>query len=143
MLSLKDLADMIAAKLNERLYVGAELYARKDGGTYSCKISKVLEDNVRTIKYEVAWLDRNKKVTGTSIVNGEDLIQKKPQFSRNFVKLFIRESTYRNAPWVLHDKLAQSYGISASVPQNLRSKVFFKDGLLVCKKRKNIEEVIK
>ncbi|KAK9950261.1 hypothetical protein M0R45_005760 [Rubus argutus] len=97
MLSLKDLADMIAAKLNERLYVGAELYARKDGGTYSCKISKVLEDNVRTIKYEVAWLDRNKKVTGTSI------------------------------PWNL-----------SSVPQNLRSKVFFKDGLLVCKKKRTL-----
>ncbi|KAM5577940.1 hypothetical protein ABKV19_008323 [Rosa sericea] len=143
MLPLKDLADMIAAKLNERLYVGAELYARKDAGTYSCKISNVLEDGTGTIKYEVAWLDRNKKVTGTSIINGEDLVQKKPQFSRNFVKLFIRESTYRNAPWVLHDKLAQSHGISKSVPQNLKGKVSFKDGLLVCKKRKEMEEEAK
>ncbi|KAL6219740.1 hypothetical protein ACLB2K_007499 [Fragaria x ananassa] len=140
MLPLKDLADMIAAKMNERLCVGAELYAKKDGGTYSCKISKVLEDGTGTIKYEVAWLDRNKEVTGISIVNEEDLIQKKPQFSRNFVKLFIRESTYRNAPWVLHDKLAQSHGISKSVPQNLKAKVFFKDGLLVCKKRKEMGE---
>ena len=143
MLPLKDLADIIAAKLNERLYVGAELYAKKDAGTYSCKISKVLEDGTGPITYEVAWLDRNKKVTGTSIVNEEDLIQKKPQFSRNFVKLFIRESTYRNAPWVLHDKLAQSHGISKNVPHNLKGKVSFKDGILVFKKRKEMEEVVK
>ncbi|XP_050371867.1 uncharacterized protein LOC126789845 [Argentina anserina] len=143
MLPLKDLADMIAAKLNERLYVGAELYAKKDAGTYSCKVSKVLKDGAGTVKYEVAWLDRNKEVTGTSIVNKEDLIQKKPQFSRNFVKLFIRESTYRNAPWVLHDKLAKSHGISKSIPPNLKGKVSFKDGLLVYKKRKEMDEEAK
>ncbi|KAI5335833.1 hypothetical protein L3X38_025967 [Prunus dulcis] len=141
MLSLKDLSDMVAEKLQERLYVGAEIYGRKDDDMYPCIVSKIIEDDVGKIEYEVAWLDKNKEVIETSVINREDVIQKKLPFSRKFLKSFIRESTYRSAPWVLHDKLAQSYGISKNVPENLRSKVSFKDGLLVCnKRRKNGEE---
>ncbi|CAL2257456.1 unnamed protein product [Prunus armeniaca] len=141
MLSLKDLSDMVAEKLQERFYVGAEIYGRKDDDMYPCIVSKIIEDDVGKIEYEVAWLDKNKEVIETSVINGEDVIQKKLPFSRKFLKSFIRESTYRSAPWVLHDKLAQSYGISKNVPENLRSKVSFKDGLLVCnKRRKNGEE---
>ncbi|KAM1201022.1 hypothetical protein FF1_017349 [Malus domestica] len=143
MLSLKDLADIIATKLQVHIYVGAEMYGRKGDDMYPCKISKVFEESVGKVEYEVAWLDRNKEVMETSVINREDLRQKKPPFSRNFLKSFIRESTYRNAPWVLHGKLAQIHGISTSVPENLRGKVSFKDGLLVCKKRRKNEEEAK
>ncbi|XP_062148505.1 uncharacterized protein LOC133857305 isoform X2 [Alnus glutinosa] len=142
MLSLKDLAHAIAEKLQERLFVGAELYGRKDNGVFLCKISKVLEEAPDKIQYEVAWLDKNKKVMERSLLNREDLIHKKLPFSRNVLKSFIRESTYRSAPWVLHDKLARNHGISTDAPEELKKKVFFKDGQLVCnkKRRKNEED---
>lgn len=141
MLSLKDLADTIAAKLQDCLYVGAELSGKKDDGVYQCKVLKVLEDG-DTIRYEVAWVDRNKKVVETSVVSGEDLIKKKQQFSRNVLKSFIRESTCRSYPWVLHDKLARKHGISTDLPEDLRSKVSLKNGLIICnkKRRKNEED---
>ncbi|KAF2292108.1 hypothetical protein GH714_011870 [Hevea brasiliensis] len=40
MLSLKDLADTIATKLQENLFVGAELHGEKGGGLCPCKIVK-------------------------------------------------------------------------------------------------------
>lgn len=140
LLSLKDLADAIAEKLQKRLFVGAELYGRTDNGVYPCKILKVLEEGPSKIRYEVAWLHKNKKVMDNSLVNGEDLIQKKPHFSRNVLKSFIRESTHQSAPWVLHDELARNHGISTDLPEELRSQVFFKDGLLVFNKRRKNEE---
>lgn len=135
MLSLKDLADSIAAKLQDYIFVGAELYARKDNSERLCRILKVLEEG-GAVRYKVAWLDRNKKVVETSSVNGEDLIRKKLPFSRNVFKSFIRDSTYRSAPWVLHDKLAQNHGISTEVPEDLRSKVFLQNGLIICNKKR-------
>lgn len=141
MLSLKDLAITIAEKLQKHLFVGAELYGRKENGVFACKITKVLDEDPEKIQYEVAWLDKNKKVMEHSLVSREDLIQKKVLFSRNVLKSFIRDSTYRSAPWVIHDKLAQNHGISTDLPEELRDQVFFKDGLLVCnKKRRKIEE---
>ena len=142
MLSLKDLADTIAEKLQKRLFVGAELYGRKDNGVFPCKISKILEEAPDKIQYEVAWLDKNKKEMEKSLLKREDLIHKKLPFSRNVLKSFIRESTCRSAPWVLNDKLARNHGISTDVPEELKGKVFFKDGLVVCskKRRKNEED---
>ncbi|GMY12642.1 DDT domain-containing protein DDB_G0282237 isoform X1 [Fagus crenata] len=130
MLSLKDLANTIAETMQKRLFVGAELYGRKENDVFACKITKVLEGPDK-IQYEVAWLDKNKKVMEHSLVSREDLIQKKAPFSRNVLKSFIRDSTYRSAPWVIHDKLARNHGISTDLPEELRSQVIFKDGLLV------------
>lgn len=144
MLSLKDLIEKIAEKLRQRLFVGAELYGRKDNDLFPCKISKVIEEAPEKIRFEVTWLDKNKKVMENSLVNGEDLVHKKLPFSRAVLKSFIRESTYRSAPWVLHDRLAQHHGISTDLPEELRSEVFFKDGQVVCfKKRRKNEEVRK
>jgi hypothetical protein len=131
MLSLKDLANTIAETMQKRLFVGAELYGRKENDVFACKITKVLEEGPDKIQYEVAWLDKNKKVMEHSLVSREDLIQKKAPFSRNVLKSFIRDSTYRSAPWVIHDKLARNHGISTDLPEELRSQVIFKDGLLV------------
>ncbi|KAG6658687.1 DDT domain-containing protein DDB_G0282237-like isoform X2 [Carya illinoinensis] len=142
MLSLKDLADTIAEKLQKRLFVGAEVYGRKENGLFPCKILKVLEEVPERILYEVAWLDKNKKVMESSSVKGKDLLQRKLPFSRAVLKSFIRESTCRSSPWVLHDKLARHHGISTDLPEELRSQVFFKDGQVVCykKRRKNEED---
>lgn len=138
LLPLRDLADAIAEKVQERLYVGAELHGKRDGEKHACKILKVIQEGVDKFRYEVAWLDKNKSVTEKTEVNAEDLVQKKLPFSRNILKSFIRESTYRNAPWVIHDELAKNYGISKDIPVELRGRAFFKNGLLICnKKRKN------
>ncbi|KAL5818849.1 hypothetical protein ACOSQ3_022787 [Xanthoceras sorbifolium] len=140
MLSLKDLADTIATKLQERLFVGAEVYGRKDDGLHSCKILKVPEVDGNKTQYEIAWLDKNKKTIESGLLDGEALVRKKLPFSRKVFKSFIRESTYRSLPWVLHEKLAQKHDISTVPPVELRDQVFFQDGLLVYKKRRKIEE---
>jgi hypothetical protein len=138
MLSLKDLADKIAAKLQETLFIGAELHGKREKSDLCpCKILKVLEEGTVKTKYEVAWLDRNKKVTETAIVNRNDLIWKKSPFSRNSLKPFIRKSTYRSFPWVLHDKLAEKYRISRDPPQDLKGKVFILDGIVYNKRKKD------
>lgn len=138
MLPLKDLANCIAEKLQEQLFVGAELYGRKNDGEHPCKVLKVKQEGVDKVCYEVAWLDKNKNIIERSEVSSEDLVQKKQPFSRNMLKSFIRESTYRNAPWVLHAELAQNHGISTDIPEELRGRVFISNGLLICtKKRKN------
>ncbi|RDX89935.1 DDT domain-containing protein, partial [Mucuna pruriens] len=140
MLPLKDLADSIAEKLQHRLYVGAELHGKKDDGVHPCKILKVIEKGVDKFCYEVAWLDKNRNVSEKAEVTAEDLVHKKPLFSRNILKSFIRESTYRNAPWVLHDELAKNHGISSDIPEELRGRAFYKDGLLICSKKRKNEE---
>ncbi|XP_061374436.1 uncharacterized protein LOC133316671 [Gastrolobium bilobum] len=140
MLPLKDLADSIAEELQERLFVGAEVYGKKDNGAHPCKILKVLQEGGNKVRYEVAWLDKNNNIIERTEVSSEDLVQKKLPFSRNMLKSFIRESTYRNAPWVLHDKVAKNHGISTDIPEELRGRIFFNNGLLVCSKKRKNEE---
>ncbi|CAJ1937697.1 unnamed protein product [Sphenostylis stenocarpa] len=140
MLPLKDLADSIGEKLQERLFVGAELHGKKDDAVHPCRILKVIEKGVDTFCYEVAWLDKNKNISDQGELSAEHLVHKKPLFSRNVLKSFIRESTYRNAPWVLHDELAKNHGISTDIPEELRRRVFYRDGLLICSKKRKNEE---
>ncbi|KAK7399322.1 hypothetical protein VNO78_10504 [Psophocarpus tetragonolobus] len=140
MLPLKVLADSIGEKLQECLFVGAELHGKKDGGAHPCKILKVILKGVDTFCYVVAWLDKNKTIIEQAEVSAEDLVHKKPLFSRNILKSFIRESTYRNAPWVLHDELAKNHGISTDIPEELRGRFSYKDGLLICSKKRKNEE---
>ncbi|MED6168175.1 hypothetical protein PIB30_009392 [Stylosanthes scabra] len=140
MLPLKDLADFIAGKLEERLFVGAELHGKKNNELYPCRILKVIPKGVNKFCYEVAWLDKDKNIGEKAEVNAEDLVLKKPLFSRNMLKAFIRESTYRNAPWVLHEEVAKNHRISTDIPEELRGRVFFKNGLLTCSKKRKTEE---
>lgn len=123
MLPLKELVITISAKLQERLLEGTEIYGRKNNRIYPCKIVKVIEEEVEKTQYHVAWLDKDKKVTENAVVSGEDLIKKKLPFSRDVLKSFIRESTVRSVPWVLHDKLAVKYGISTNLPEELIIKL--------------------
>lgn len=121
--------------MQEHLFVGAELHGRKGDDLCPCKILKVVEEGTIKTQYEVAWLDKNKKITETALLNGDDLIWKKFPFSRGILKSFVRKSTYRSAPWVLHNKLAQKHGISSDPPQDLKGKVFIQDGLVRNKKK--------
>lgn len=136
MLSLKDLADTITTKLQESSFVEAEWYGKKDDGLHPCKILKVVKAGNDRNHYEVAWLDKNKKIMENGLLDGENLVRKKFPFSRNLLKSFIRESTYRSLPWVLHEKLARRHDISTDPPEELRSKIFLQNGLVVRKKRK-------
>ncbi|CAL0330057.1 unnamed protein product [Lupinus luteus] len=143
MLPLKDLADSINEKLLGHLFVGAELFVKRDDGPYPCKILKVIKEGVDKCSYEVAWFNKGKNITEKGDFCVEDLVQKKPLFSRNVLKSFIRESTHRNAPWVLHEELAHKHGISTDIPKELRGRFFIKNGILTCsKKRKNEESMV-
>lgn len=139
MLSLRDLADTIVKKLKNPIFVGAELYGRKNGGLSPCRVLKAMEDSTDETLYEIGWLDRSRKLREHAILNAEDLVWKKTPFSRNFFKSFIRESTCRSIPWMLHEKLAHRHGIPTNPPEELQGKYSFKDGKLVSikKKRKN------
>ncbi|KAK4264645.1 hypothetical protein QN277_025796 [Acacia crassicarpa] len=141
MLPLRDLADAIGEKLQEQVYVGAELHGKKDDGEHPCKILKVVQEGVDEFRYEIAWLDKNRKTIEKAELSAKDLVQKKFPFSRNILKSFIRESTYRNAPWVIHDELARNYGISTDIPEELKGRAFFNNGLLICNKKRKNEDV--
>ncbi|CAK9187693.1 unnamed protein product [Ilex paraguariensis] len=139
-LTLKDLVTTIAAKLQQSLSEGNELYGRKSNRVYPCKIVKVLESKADKTLYEVVWLGKDKKITGNAVISGDDLVRKLP-FTRAVLKSFIRESTYRSVPWVLHENLARKHGISTNPPEVLRSKIFLQDGHIVCnRKRRKTED---
>ncbi|KAL0449903.1 UNVERIFIED_CONTAM: DDT domain-containing protein DDB [Sesamum latifolium] len=140
MLNLKDLVNSIAAKLQGPFSEGAELYGRKDGRLHLCKIIKVIED-ANNRQYEIAWLDSDHKRSGKALVNGDELTGKNLPFSKRVLKSFIKDSTYRSIPWVLHDNLAKKHGISTAPPEELKIKVSMQNGIVVCnRKRKKTEE---
>lgn len=140
MLSLKDLGDAVAQKLQGCLSEGSELYGRKNKHVYSCKIERVVKDGEKT-RYEVAWLDKYERLPENTAIDEEDLIRCKLRFSRAFLRSFIRESTYRSIPWVLHEKLAKKHGIPTDPPDELKDQFFMQDGVVVInRKRKKSED---
>ncbi|KAM3328192.1 DDT domain-containing protein DDB [Capsicum galapagoense] len=140
MLSLKDLGDAVAQKLQGCLSEGSELYGRKNDHVYSCKIERVVKDGEKT-RYEVAWLDKYERLPKKIVIDEEDLIRCKGRFSRAFLRSFIRESTYRSIPWVLHEKLAKKHGIPTDPPDELKDQFSVEDGVVVInKKRKKSED---
>ncbi|RZC54089.1 hypothetical protein C5167_012949 [Papaver somniferum] len=117
-LTLRDLLVTLSRKLQERQLVeGLELHVRKKDKSFPCKILKILEDS-DPISYEVGWIGKDKKVTGSSVVNFNDLIRRKLPVSREVLKSFIRESTSQSSPWVIHDNLAREHGISTKPPED-------------------------
>lgn len=140
MLSLKDLGDAVAQKLQGCLSEGSEFYGRKHNHVYSCKIERVVKDGKKT-RYEVAWLDKYEKLPENTTIDEEDLIRCKQRFSRAFLRSFIRESTYRSIPWVLHEKLAKKHGIPTDPPVDLKDHFFMQDGVVINRKRKKSEDI--
>ncbi|XP_051127035.1 uncharacterized protein LOC127248630 [Andrographis paniculata] len=143
MLNLKDLVNSISAKVQGPFTEGAEVYGKKDGRLYLCKVTKVVEGSDKT-QYEIEWLGGNHKMNEKALVNGEDLKDKNPPFSKRVLKSFIKDSTYRSLPWVLHDNIAKKHGISTTPPKELKTKYILQNGLIVCnRKRKRGEETQK
>ncbi|XP_074292949.1 uncharacterized protein LOC141619826 [Silene latifolia] len=139
MLPLSDLIPKIKSDLQENLVEGVELQSKKNGAVHPCKIVKVLDQEEGNNRYEVAWLDDDAKTNGSTILCEDDLIRKKLPFGREVLKSFIRESTYRSIPWVIHNSLATKYGIPTDLPENLKDK-FFLDGCVVSNKKRKKNE---
>uniref|UniRef100_A0A0E0KQX9 DDT domain-containing protein n=1 Tax=Oryza punctata TaxID=4537 RepID=A0A0E0KQX9_ORYPU len=119
-LSLTDLVNKIYGILQEDFFEGLELNGRKDGSLSACKILKVIIDSGNTKMYEVGWIGQDNAVTNTSVVQADDLvIRKKAHASRSMLKIYIRESTSQNSPWIIHANLAKKYGIRTEPPKDL------------------------
>ncbi|KAH6812610.1 hypothetical protein C2S51_021628 [Perilla frutescens var. frutescens] len=140
MLNLKDLVSSIASKFQGPFNEGDELYGRKNGRLHPCKIVEIIEVADRK-RYEIEWLSDDQKMSGNAFVNGDELTVKNPPFSKRALKSFIKDSTYRSFPWVLHDNLSKRHGISTIAPEELKSNISIQNGLVVCsRKRKRSEE---
>ncbi|KAL6551902.1 hypothetical protein OROGR_008056 [Orobanche gracilis] len=138
MLNLKDLVHSIAAKFQGPFSEGTELYVKKDGHLRLCKIIKVVEDAHET-QYEIEWLDGDQKMNGNALLNVDELTEKNPLFSKLVLKSFIKDSTYRSLPWVLHDNIAKKHGIPTSLPEELKPNFSVQNGLIIRnRKRKRV-----
>ncbi|XP_077252287.1 uncharacterized protein LOC143891635 [Tasmannia lanceolata] len=122
MLRQNDLVNMIYERFKDFFVEGEELNGRVGNSVHPRKILKVINNN-KGLSYEVRWLEEEGKTVSTSIEDSKNLIRKKPPFSRDLLRLFIRESTSQNAPWVVHDKLAMKHGITVEPPEELREKM--------------------
>ncbi|KAL6650576.1 hypothetical protein ACP70R_009501 [Stipagrostis hirtigluma subsp. patula] len=131
-LNLTDLVDKIYSSLLVEVFEGLELRAKRDGLETACKILKVVSSGNSKL-YEVGWIGQDNAVTNTSVVKADDLIRKKAPASRNTLKIFIRDSTSQNSPWVLHANLAKKYGIPTEPPEDMMK------GERLCKGRKRLE----
>ncbi|KAK4477747.1 hypothetical protein RD792_017008 [Penstemon davidsonii] len=140
MLNLKDLVNSIAAKFQGPFSDGAEIYGRMDGHLHPCKIVKVIEDADKT-QYEIEWLGSDDKTSRKELINGDDLTEKNPPFSKRLLKSFIKASTYRSLPWVLHDNLAKKHAISTAPPEELKFKISIQNGLVVCNRKRKRSEI--
>ena len=122
-LSLTDLVNKIYVRLQEDLFEGLELHATKDGSEAACKILKIIGSG-NTTSYEVGWIGQDNAVISTSVLTANDLIRKKAPSGRNMLKLFIRESTSQNSPWIVHANLANKYGIPTEPPKDIMVTIF-------------------
>ncbi|XP_062219321.1 uncharacterized protein LOC133919087 [Phragmites australis] len=117
-LGLHELVNKIYASLQEEVFEGIELHAKKDGSEARCKILKIL-DSGDTKMYEVGWICQGKTVISTSVVKAADLIHRRAPVSRNTLKIFIRDATSQSTPWIIHENLAKKYGIPIEPPNDI------------------------
>uniref|UniRef100_A0A0A9HDD6 DDT domain-containing protein n=1 Tax=Arundo donax TaxID=35708 RepID=A0A0A9HDD6_ARUDO len=117
-LGLHDLVNKIYASLQEEVFEGIELHAKKDGSEAPCKILKIL-DSGGTKMYEVGWICQGKTVISTSVIKAADLIHRRAPVSRNTLKFFIRDATSQSTPWIIHENLAKKYGIPVDPPNDI------------------------
>ncbi|KAM0895186.1 hypothetical protein ACQ4PT_023998 [Festuca glaucescens] len=119
-LGLIELVNKIYAALQEDVFEGIELHAKKDDAEAPCKILKIL-DSGDTKLYEVGWIrqGKSKTVINTSVVKATDLIRRRAPVSRNILKLLIRDSTSHSTLWIIHEHLAKKYGISMEPPNGI------------------------
>ena len=72
----------------------------------------------------MGWIGQDKAVISTSVLRADDLIRKKAPTGRDMLKLFIRESTSQNSPWIVHANLAKKYGIPTEPPKDMMVTIF-------------------
>lgn len=127
-LRLDELVSAIVKTFKDRFVVEEEvLYVRKDV-IKACRIIAVDENPQNGIRnYIVGWLDNQKKITGSSIVQAENLVRRKvPPFTRGLLKSFIRESVKDKAsrnsqtPLVVLESLCNKYGLRTDPPEELK-----------------------
>jgi hypothetical protein len=123
-IGLIELVNKIYVAVQEDVFEGMELHAKKDDAEAPCKILKIIESG-DTKLYEVGWIrqGRTKTVINTSVVKATDLIRRRAPVSRNILKLLIRDSTSHSSPWILHEHLAKKYGISMEPPNDIMVRV--------------------
>ncbi|XP_058095368.1 uncharacterized protein LOC131240873 isoform X1 [Magnolia sinica] len=121
-LNLHELVKMVYEKLKDSFIEGEELHGRNGNSVRPCKILKILTSD-GGCSYRLGRLDKTGKAVSTSTEDSKNLMRKKLPFGRDLLKLFIRESTSQNDPWVVYDKLAMEHGISTEPPEELREKI--------------------
>ncbi|KAJ3675511.1 hypothetical protein LUZ60_004553 [Juncus effusus] len=131
--NFSDLVDTIWVRIQENVYEGLQCQAKKDNIIAPCKIMKIIP-NGESSSYEIGWLDKDKQVINTSIVNSDDLIRKKSPISKNMLRFFIKNSTSQNAPWIVNQELSKKYDISTNLPEELKGKFVFLHGFVRCAK---------
>ncbi|GAA0147644.1 hypothetical protein LIER_07295 [Lithospermum erythrorhizon] len=138
MAPLMHLVDYIIAKFQEPLSEGCELYGKKNNYVFPCKVVKILEED-GVAQYKVLWLDYNGEVTGCSFVKEQDLLRDKLPFTRHVLESFIKVSTYRKHPWVIHESFAKKHGISTDLPvvKQTEKHPLQKEVAVYSRKRKN------
>lgn len=122
MLKMNDLVTEIVEKLKDTFVQGEELNGKLENSSRQCKVMEVLVRNGCTC-YEVGWLGESREVMHTTLEEKDNLVRQKLPFSKGLLKLFIKESTFRNSPWVVHNNLAKEYKITIEPPKELREKI--------------------
>lgn len=122
MLKINDLVMIIMEKLRETYLQGEELLGHFEGSSGPCMVMKIIGCKGST-SYEIGWLNESKEVIRTSIVDKKNLIRKKFPFTRGLLKLFIKESTVQNNPWVIHNNFTKKYGLPVKPPRELEDKI--------------------
>jgi len=122
MLKINDLVIMILDTLRDTFVEGEELLGKLGNSSLPCMITKVLACKGGS-SYEVRWLSESKDSISRSFLDKKNLIRRKIPFSRDLLKLFIKESTFQNNPWVVQNNLAKEYGLSTKPPCELEDKI--------------------
>ncbi|KAJ6814533.1 DDT domain-containing protein [Iris pallida] len=135
MLKMNDLVTEIVEKLRDTFTQGEELNGKLENSGRRCKIMKVLVRNGRTC-YEVGWLGESREAMSTTIEEKDKLARQKLPFSKGLLKLFIKESTFQNSPWLVHNNLAKEYGIPIEPPKELREKIANNQEMMAAKKKR-------
>lgn len=139
-LKINELATMILEKLKNAYVQGEELLGKIEDSFHPCKIIKILICKGGT-SYEVDWLSEPKKSSSTLEEN--ELCRKKIPFTKNLLKLFIKESTFHNNPWIVRNSLVKLYGLTSTLPPEIADKITIQPGVdaVTSKKLKEKENI--
>lgn len=125
-LKINELATIILEKLKNTYVKDEELLGKIEDSFHPCKITKILTCKGGT-SYEVDWLGEPKKSSSTLEEN--ELCRKKIPFTKNLLRLFIKESTFHNNPWIVRNDLVKLYGLTSTPPPEIADKIIIQPGV--------------